>query len=349
MTRKRIAITAAVVLILTIATVSIVRARSAVLVLTGIVTTNDVTVSSQVTGLVARVLVNEGDSVARDQLLAVIAPGELQADRAYYEHNAEGVASQVRQSAAELRYQEAQTTQQIRQADAMLSSASSQHAEAVANLEIAKLTYQRQQQLLGGGGVSPQEVDQARTAFEAAQARADAAAKQVEAQRAAVALAHAAAEQNTLRRNALGAAKQQQQAAAAQTTKADVRLAYSEIRAPVPGIVDVRAVRQGEVVTPGQPMLTLINPDDLWVRFDIEETYIERVRLGDTLRVRLPSGDTVAGTVFFRGIDANFATQRDVSRTKRDIKTFEIRLRVHNRGRRLAVGMTAYVLLPVTS
>jgi len=110
--------------------------------------------------------------------------------------------------------------------------------------------------------------------------------------------------------------------------------------------VDVRAVREGEIVNPGQPVVTLINPDDLWIRADVEESYIDRVRLGDTLTVRLPSGVERPGTVFFRGLDAAFATQRDVSRTKRDIKTFEIRLRVDNRDRRLAVGMTAYVLLP---
>ncbi len=106
-------------------------------------------------------------------------------------------------------------------------------------------------------------------------------------------------------------------------------------------------MRVGEVVNPGQPIVTLINPDDLWVRADVEETYIDRVRLGDKLTVRLPSGDEREGTVFYRGADASFATQRDVSRTKRDIKTFEVRLRVDNRDRRLAVGMTAYVLLTV--
>jgi HlyD family secretion protein len=83
------------------------------------------------------------------------------------------------------------------------------------------------------------------------------------------------------------------------------------------------------------------------VRADVEETYIDRVKIGDHLRVRLPSGAEADGTVFYRGVDAGFATQRDVSRTKRDIKTFEIRLRVDNHDRRLAVGMTAYVLLPV--
>ena len=97
---------------------------------------------------------------------------------------------------------------------------------------------------------------------------------------------------------------------------------------------------------PGQPVLTLINPDDLWVRADVEESYIDRVRIGDKLTVRLPSGVEREGTVFYRGADASFATQRDVSRTKRDIKRLEIRLRVYNADRRLAVGMTAYVELP---
>ena len=97
----------------------------------------------------------------------------------------------------------------------------------------------------------------------------------------------------------------------------------------------------------GQPVVTIINPDDLWIRVDIEETYIDRLRNGDTLTVRLPSGAERKGTVFYRGVDAGYATQRDVSRTKRDIKTFEIRLRADNSERRLAVGMTAQVFLPL--
>ena len=134
--------------------------------------------------------------------------------------------------------------------------------------------------------------------------------------------------------------------ASAQSVKAGVRLRYTEIHAPMDGIVDTRAVRVGEIVNPGQPIVTLINPDDLWVRADVEESYIDRVRLGDTMTVRLPSGVELPGKVFYRGADAGFATQRDVSRTKRDIKTFEVRLRVDNKDRRLAVGMTAYVLMP---
>jgi HlyD family secretion protein len=134
----------------------------------------------------------------------------------------------------------------------------------------------------------------------------------------------------------------------AQRAKADVRLAYAEIHAPIAGIVDVRVALPGEVVNPGQPIITLVNPDDLWVRADVEETYIDRVKMGDKMKIRLPSGDEVEGEVFYRRVDAGFATQRDVSRTKRDIKTFEIRLKVDNKDRRLAVGMTTYVELPIS-
>ena len=62
--------------------------------------------------------------------------------------------------------------------------------------------------------------------------------------------------------------------------------------------------------------------------------------------MRLPSGNTIEGTVFFKGVESDFATQRDVSRTKRDIKTFEIKVAIPNAERRLFTGMTAYVLLP---
>jgi HlyD family secretion protein len=325
-----------------------VNAKPTALVLTGIVTTNDVVVSPQIGGQIAQLLVNEGDVVRKDQLLAVIAPDELRADISYYAQSAQGLNDQVNQSAAALRYQERQTAEQIRQAEANVASTEAQQAAAASELENTRAIFERTQNLARQNVVSAQELDQARTSFQGAQAKLDSLKKQADAARAAVALARSNAEQVKMRRSQLEANRHQEAAAAAQKTKADVRLSYTELHAPIEGIVDVRPVRIGEVVTPGQPVLTLINPDDLWVRADIEETYIDRVRIGDKITVRLPSGDERPGTVFYRGVDATFATQRDVSRTKRDIKTFEVRLRCDNKDRRLAVGMTAYVLLPIS-
>lgn len=318
------------------------------LVLTGIVTTDPVYVSSQLSGRIDRLLVKEGDRVERGQVVAQLSTDELSAERAYYAHSAESSASMLQESEAALHYQEQLASQQVREAEATLAATQAQLTESKANQETAAHKLQRDEAVAKSGGLSQEQIEESRNNLAVMKARTDALEKRVEAQRATVGLARSAVEQVAAKRSAFTAATRQLAAAQAQTAKADVRLGYAELHAPVAGIVDVRAARAGEVVSPGQPVLSLVDPDDLWVRADVEESYIDRVRLGDHLRVRLPSDVEVEGTVFYRGVDAGFATQRDVSRIKRDIKTFEVRLRVDNKARRLAVGMTAYVLLPLT-
>ena len=138
------------------------------------------------------------------------------------------------------------------------------------------------------------------------------------------------------------------QLAQARATEAQVatQLGYTKIYAPISGIVSVRVAKQGEVVAQGSPIVVVVDIDHLWVRADVEESYIDSVPFGQTMRVRLPSGDVREGQVFFKGVENDYATQRDVSRTKRDIKTFAIKVSVPNTDRRLFTGMTATVLLP---
>ncbi len=258
--------------------------KPAGIILTGIITTDEVIVSPEIQGRLQQLFVKEGDAVTNGELLALIQPQEQRANMAFY-------SSSEQQSTADL-------------------------AQAQADLENARLNFERIQGLYSNNVESVQAYDQARTACDSAKARVESVKKQI-------------------------------QAAGAQKEKAAVQLGYTKIFAPIAGIVDTRAALQGEVVNPGQAIVTLINQDDLWVRADVEESYIDRIHLGDQLPVKLPSGATRAGAVFYRGVDADYATQRDVSRTKRDIKTFEIRLRCDNADRALAVGMTAYVSLPL--
>ena len=124
------------------------------------------------------------------------------------------------------------------------------------------------------------------------------------------------------------------------------QLGYTKIYAPIDGMVSVRVAKQGEVVAQGSPIVVVVDIDHLWVRADVEESYIDYIQFGEILRVRLPSGTTLEGPVFFKGVESDFATQRDVSRTKRDIKTFAIKVSVPNSEHRLFTGMTATVLLP---
>jgi HlyD family secretion protein len=317
------------------------------IVLTGIVTTDDVIVSAEIQGRLQELAAREGDTVTRGQLLGRIQPQEWKAEVDFYADSERQSAAQVAEAEAILRFQEAQTRNETRQAEATLAAAHAEVAQAVADEEKARLTFERERAMYRKGVEAAQAFDEARTAFAAATAHVAALRQQEQAARAGVALAKSNADQVAARRAALEANRHQLAAVGAQKEKAQVHLDYTEIRAPIDGIVDVRAALPGEVVGPGRAILTLIDPDDLWVRADLEESYIEAVRLGDQMTVRLPSGATRTCTVFHRGVDADFATQRDVSRSKRDIKTFEIRLRCDNAARDLAVGMTAYVVLPL--
>ena len=297
------------------------------IVLTGIVTTDEVIVSSQMRGRLAQLLVGEGDTVTNQQLLALIQPQAQLADIAFYSSSEQQTTADLDQAHADA----AQSQADFIQAQANLT-------QAQADAENAQLNFARIQQLYTNNVESIQSFDQARTAYDSAAARVAAARAQVGSARARVDSSQARIE----------SVAKQMQATAAQTQKANVYLDYTRIFAPTNGIVDTRVALSGEVVNPGQAIVTLINQDDLWVRADVEETYIDQIRLGDVMTVRLPSGVTRQGTVFYRSVDADYATQRDVSRTKRDIRTFEIRLRCDNQDRRLAVGMTAYVTLPLT-
>ncbi len=345
--KRKIPLVIVIVVVMAAALYFAAARRGREIVLTGMVTTDEVIVSSEIQGRLQKLLVREGDTVTNGQLLALIQPAERKADLAFYTDSAEQSAAQVAQAGADLKFQEAQTSNLTWQSEANLAATGDQIAQAESDLENLSLTFKREEALYKQGVDSVKEYDQARTACDAAKARVQSLRKQALAAQAAVALAKSTAEQIAARRAALQANIQQSAAAGAQQEKAAIVLGYTEIRAPIDGMVDVRAALQGEVVNPGQAIVTLINPENLWVRADVEESYIDSIHLGDRFTVRLPSGATRDGVVFYRGVDADYATQRDVSRTKRDIKTFEIRLRCDNDDRGLAVGMTASVLFPL--
>ena len=168
----------------------------------------------------------------------------------------------------------------------------------------------------------------------------------VRAQDAALNVAKANRKQVDVRGSEVATTIAQLEQARASAAETATQLGYTKIYAPIDGIVSVRVAKQGEVVAQGSPIVVVVDVDHLWVRADVEESYIDSINFKQVLKVRLPSGDVIEGPVFFKGVENDFATQRDVSRTKRDIKTFAIKVAVPNEGRRLFTGMTAIVMLP---
>ena len=95
----------------------------------------------------------------------------------------------------------------------------------------------------------------------------------------------------------------------------------------------------------GSPIVTIVDFTDTWVRAAIPETYADHIGIRRQLARRLPGGTITRGKVFFKAVEADFATQRDVSRRKRDIKTIVLKVRLNNPKGAYVPGMTANVLV----
>ena len=314
--------------------------------LTGIITGTDAIVSPLVQGRLQKLLVDEGSEVKAGQLIAEIDPTELKTVRDSAVQNIRTLQARLLQANTTLAMNDRQTAAAVQQAEASLTAARAQLEQAKATLSLNEVTYKRNQGLFQGGAIAAQDRDTAESNYLASQANVRALEEQIKAAEAQLEAARANRQQVDVQQADIAATRAQLAQASAQRDQADTQLGYTKIYAPISGIVSVRVARQGEVVQAGGPVVTVLDVDHLWAQADVEETYIDQIRFGQKLQVRLPSGNTIEGTVFFKGVESDFATQRDVSRTKRDIKAFTIKVAVSNQDRRLFAGMTAYVLLP---
>jgi HlyD family secretion protein len=314
--------------------------------LTGIVDGNEVIVSPQIMGRMIRLTVDEGSVVKKGDLIAELDPKELQAALAAAKANVASLESQVNAANHNYSMTDDQTGASVRQAQATLTSTRAQLDQARANLWRDQTDYDRMQKLFDSGVESAQDRDHAQATLNASLANVKSLEDSVNAQQAALAVAQANRKQVDVRGSDIATTLAQLEQARASAAETETQLGYTKIYSPIDGIVSVRVAKQGEVVAQGSPIVVVVDVDHLWVRADVEESYIDSVAMNETLRVRLPSGRMLEGPVFFKGVENDFATQRDVSRTKRDIKTFAIKVAVPNENRTLFTGMTATVLLP---
>lgn len=315
------------------------------LVLIGTVDSNQVIVSPQIQGRIQKLLVDEGTQVRAGDLIAILDPSELEAQ----ERAAAATIASLRYKVAETQYTQrstkGSTSSDVVNAQARLQSSRAQLAQAEATLQRVESDSRRLIELAKAGVASEQERVQAETTLRAQQASVQALKDQVNAAQADLEAAVARTHQASAAQSTVASTRGQLANAEAQLKEAEVRLGYTKIYAPVTGTVSVRAAREGEVLNPGQPIVTIVDLSDTWARAAIPETYADHIGLGDTLRVRLPGGTVTSGKVFFKAAEADFATQRDVSRRKRDIKTIVLKVRLDNPKGAYVPGMTAEVLV----
>ncbi len=320
--------------------------RSSDLVLVGTVDANQVVVSPKILGRIERLAVKEGDEVKAGDTIAVLDSQELTADRRAAEATVASLRNQVAQTQATEAQNRGETSSGVVNAQARLRAAQASLAQAQADLQRIQGDSLRAIELARQGVASQQQADEAAAQLKAQQALVRAVTDQVQAAQADLASAQAHTNLAHAAQSTVAATRDQALNAQAQLESAETRLGYTKVMSPVNGIVTVRAAREGEVVNPGQAVVVVTDLGDTWVQVAIPETEAVHISLGEVLRVRLPSGDILPGKVIFKAPEADFATQRDVDRRKRDIKAIVLKVQVDNNKKTLVPGMTAEVLVP---
>jgi len=205
---------------------------------------------------------------------------------------------------------------------------------AEASVILAQKTYDRISQLAEHGNAPQARLDQATDALHESQRATD--------------QAKSAYEQAVN-----GYTREEREIAVANVQKAVADIAAVQsiidqmvVYAPVAAQVYKRNVEPGEYVSPGVPLITLVDLGNMWVHFDLREDLVKTLKVGDRFGVRIPAlGDRhITVEVRLIGTKGEYTSWRATRATGDfDLRTFSIRAYSVDKVPELRPGMSAYL------
>jgi HlyD family secretion protein len=273
------------------------------LIIQGEVEATQVQVASKISGRVESLEVRKGDAVHKGQLLVTIESPQIRAKIKQAEAAKKAAGARRDKVYSGARKEEIRTALNMWQ-----------RAKAAADL--AGKTYERVRRLNMDGVLPAQKLDEAKAQQEAAQ-------RVEKAARAAYDMA------------LVGARKEDRESAEALADEASWAMAEAEtyldetrLMAPMAGEVADIIPEAGELITPGYPLLVLVDLKDVWVSFNLREDLLAKIRMGTILRAGFPALGSRTAELRVNYITAmgDFATWRATKASGDfDLKTFEVR------------------------
>ena len=179
--------------------------------------------------------------------------------------------AQAKSDLARAQQQSKQAGSSVRTASSNISATEASKAEAKANLDNLAREDKRCQQLLRTGSISQQIADQTHSAYLAAQARYEQISHTIDMQRSV-------ADETTHVLSATGAAVKLAEAA---VELAELNLSYCYITATHSGFVGSRDINIGELVNPGQTLVSIVDENQKWVEANYRETQMKHIKVGN--------------------------------------------------------------------
>jgi multidrug resistance efflux pump len=231
-------------------------------------------------------------------------------------------------------------------------------AAALADLNLAREDFERIQQLYPKSA-SRAEYDTARSAYRRAQARHEAAKakndmlaignRQEDKDEALAAWWEAWYKYSLLEEGTREEDKREAEAKLANSEgklrEIDANLKEAVVRAPARAVIDVLAVRPGDIIAPNQPIVRILKVDDLWVKVYVPETELAKVRLNQKVQVTIDSypGRQFEGTIIHIAAISEFTPRNVQSADERRHQVFGVKVRVDNAEGIFKSGMAAEV------
>ncbi|WP_422447066.1 HlyD family secretion protein [Thermoanaerobacterium sp. DL9XJH110] len=308
------------------------------LVSQGTVEAQEVSINSKIPGKIAKIYVQEGDEVKAGDLLVEIQSDELKAK----EDQAKALVEAARAS-----YEAAKG--QVEAARATLEKAENgarkqEIAQAQAYYDLMAKTYERVEKLYEKGAVSAQKRDEVKAQLEIA------------AQQLSMAKEGARKEDISGAQALVVQAVSMEQAAKSKLEQAEAGLeevrAYlkdTKIYSPINGVVTEINADAGELVSTGMSIATVTDLKNTWVEVKVKETDLEKVSLGQEVRVKVPGfpDRLFKGKVVRVNQKPDFAVKRATNDNGSfDIVSFGVKIELENNDKVLRPGMTAFVQFP---
>ena len=224
----------------------------------------EITVSSKIPGKLERVLINEGQSIAKGDLIADISSDEIQA--------------RIEQASARVeiyKKQQEVAFHSVHQAKAALERVESSIKEVESRLNLASSDYRRYTKLADKGIIARRDLEEAEAQLKSAQANTDAAKESREEAIATIERAEASQ----------GVIANQLAAADAQLKEINAIFQDTKIYYPSDGTVINKLAEQGELVVQGTPIAVIMDLSDIYVRVYIPQIDIGKIRIGNPVRI----------------------------------------------------------------
>ncbi|BDQ01439.1 HlyD family efflux transporter periplasmic adaptor subunit [Ignavibacterium sp.] len=292
-------------------------------IVTGLIETTTVNVASKIPGRVEEIFVKEGDKVSKGQVLARLESKEMNAKVEQAKGQLEAAKFKYQMALNGARPEEKEATEKL-------------YLQAKHQYELAQKTYERMMNLYRDSLISAQEKDVYEFQYKAAFEQMNAAKSKYD-----MVVKGARYEEIEMAKGLYYQAENGYKEA----------LAYQqelEIKSPIDGELQKKLVNQGEIISSGYPVFSLIDTKDYWVSIQLKEDEMNGIKIGDQFYgiVKALGDKKIKFKVYYISAMGDFANWRPTNQKGEfDIKTFEIRLKPVHENPELRPGMTANIIL----